>query len=144
MLFAHFSYCEQLTTDEILGVPYRQFYTIPYIFVKTLWQIFSHVRCFSFEPAEPLVEVLQLAVDGGQVPCQDLLHLLVDLNLASLQIETDVQSYLFARSNSSPADHPSFLVHLSFRPLGFKSVVDLEWTHLLLHTLFCCARLRGE
>ena len=89
MLFAHFSYCEQLTTDEILGVPYRQFYTIPYIFVKTLWQIFSHVRCFSFEPAEPLVEVLQLAVDGGQVPCQDLLHLLVDLNLASLQIETD-------------------------------------------------------
>ena len=53
-------------------------------------------------------------------------------------------SHVFAWSKSSPTGHSFLLVHLSFCPLGLKSVVDLEWTHLLLQTLFCCAHFRWE
>ena len=46
--------------------------------------MFLHICCFPLQPAEPLVEVLQLPVDGREVACKDLLHLLVDLDLSSL------------------------------------------------------------
>ena len=46
--------------------------------------MFLHICCFPLQPAKPLVEVLQLPVDGGEVACKDLLHLLVDLDLSSL------------------------------------------------------------
>ena len=64
------------------------FYNI-FLLPKHVQKYVLHVCCFSLEPAQPLVEVLKLAVDGGEVPCQDLLHLLIDLNLARLQIQTD-------------------------------------------------------
>ena len=46
--------------------------------------MFLHICCFPLQPAKPLVEVLQLPVDGREVACKDLLHLLVDLELSSL------------------------------------------------------------
>ena len=46
--------------------------------------MFLHICCFPLQPAEPLVEVLQLPVDGREVARKDLLHLLVDLELPSL------------------------------------------------------------
>ena len=66
-----------------------------------------HVCGFSLQSAEPLVEILKLPVDGGEVASKDLLHLLVDLKLSSLKIETGCQievnfKFLLAQYSVSP------------------------------------------
>ena len=59
-------------------------YKLAMFLVETSRRNVLHICCFPLQPAKPLVEVLQLPVDGGEVACKDLLHLLVDLDLSSL------------------------------------------------------------
>ena len=78
--------CEHLVIHMILQhSELKTVLIIIFLFCQNTYLL--HVCGFSLQSAEPLVEILKLPVDGGEVASKDLLHLLVDLKLSSLKIQ---------------------------------------------------------